>query len=152
MRKDLTPEEHQLVLDYSLQNLQKGPDGGDEIDGRLILVHGTIKFLAGQFKVDKTTIQRILSHALESYYNDDTYVFALLSRKLLTGYTCKYPREEIIAAIRGIPYRKRTLYRKLAAALALPKSTVFWITKYNRENIIRPHTMQSSRCFQRRVI
>jgi hypothetical protein len=85
MRKDLTPEERQLVLDYGLQNLQKGPDGGDEIDGRLILVHGTVKFLAGQFKVDKTTIQCIWNRALESYYNDDTYVFASLSCKLLTG-------------------------------------------------------------------
>ena len=70
MRKDLTPEERQLVLDYGLQNLQKGPDGGDEIDGRLILVHGTVKFLAGQFKVDKTTIQCIWNRALESYYNE----------------------------------------------------------------------------------
>ena len=140
MRKDLTPEERQLVLDYGLRNLQKGPDGGDEIDGRLILVRGTVKFLAGRFKVDKTTIQCIWNRALESYYNDDTYVFASLSRKLLTGYTRKYPREEIIAAIRGIPYRKRTTYRKLAAALALPKSTVFWIAKDNRENVIRPHT------------
>ena len=32
MRKDLTPEERQLMLDYGLRNLQKGPDGGDEID------------------------------------------------------------------------------------------------------------------------
>ena len=103
--------------------------------GRLILVRGTVKFLAGRFKVDKTTIQCIWNRALESNYNDDTYVFASLSRKLLTGYTRKYPREEIIAAIRGIPYRKRTMYRKLAAVLALPKSTVFWIAKDNRENV-----------------
>ena len=72
MRKDLTPEERQLMLDYGLRNLQKGPDGGDEIDGQLILVRGTVKFLAGRFKVDKTTIQRIWKRALESYYNDDT--------------------------------------------------------------------------------
>ena len=85
MRKDLTPEERQLVLDYGLQNLQKGPDGGDEIDGRLILVHGTVKFLEGQFKVDKTTLQCIWNGALKSHYNDDTYVFASLSCKLLTG-------------------------------------------------------------------
>ena len=99
-------------------------------------MHGNVKFLKGWFKVDKTTVRRIWNRALESYYNDDTYVFALLSHKLLTGYTHKYPREEIIAAIRGIPYRKRTTYRKLAAALALPKSTVFWIAKDNRENVI----------------
>ena len=136
MRKDLTPEERQLKLDYGLRNLQKGPGGGDEIDGWLILVCGTVKFLVGWFKVDKTTIQRIWNRTLKSYYNDDTYVFASLSRKLLTGYTRKYPREEIIAAIRGIPYRKCTTYRKLAAALALPKSTVFWIAKDNRENVI----------------
>ena len=91
MRNDLTPEERQLVLDYGLRNLQKGPYGGDEIDGRLILVHRTIKFSAGWFKVDKRTIQRIWNCALESYYNDDTYMFASLTRKLLTGYTCKYP-------------------------------------------------------------
>ena len=49
MRNDLlTPEERQLVLDYGLRNLQKGPDGGDEIDGWLILVRGTVKFLAGR--------------------------------------------------------------------------------------------------------
>ena len=55
------------MLDYGLRNLQKGPDGGDEIDGQLILVRGTIKFFAGRFKVDKTTIQRIWNRALESY-------------------------------------------------------------------------------------
>ena len=72
MRKHLTPEERQLVLDYGLQNLQKGPDGGDEIDGRLILVRGTVTFLAGRFKFDQTNIQRVWNRALESYSNDDT--------------------------------------------------------------------------------
>ena len=129
MRKDLTPEECQLVLDYGLRNLQKGPGGGDEIDGWLILVCGTVKFLVGWFKVDKTTIQRIWNRALESYYNDDTYVFASLSHKLLTGYTHKYPREEIIAAIRDIPYRKRTTYRKLAAALPFPSEQFFGLQR-----------------------
>ena len=67
MRKDLTPEERQLLLGYGLQNLQKGPDrGGDEIDGQLILVHGTIKCLAGLFKVDKTTIQPSSNCVLDS--------------------------------------------------------------------------------------
>ena len=35
MRKDLTPEaEHQpVLLDYGLQDLQKGPDGGDDLVG-----------------------------------------------------------------------------------------------------------------------
>ena len=110
MRKDLTPEERQLVLDYGLRNLQKGPDGGDEIDGQLILVRGTIKFFAGRFKVDKTTIQRIWNRMLESYYNGDTDVFSSLSRKLLTGYTRKYLCEEIIAAIRGIPAISQAYY------------------------------------------
>ena len=32
---------------------QKGPDGEDKIDGQLVLVLGTIKYLAGLFKVDK---------------------------------------------------------------------------------------------------
>ena len=30
MRKDLTPEDRQLVLDYSLWNLKRGPDGDDK--------------------------------------------------------------------------------------------------------------------------
>ena len=51
MRKDLTPEDHQLVLDYGLQNLQRGPNGDDKIDGRLVLVCGTVQYLAGWFKV-----------------------------------------------------------------------------------------------------
>ena len=67
MRKDLTPNERQLVLDYGLRNLQKGPDGGDQIDGWLILVRGTVKFLVVWFKVDKTTIQRIWNRVLKSY-------------------------------------------------------------------------------------
>ena len=49
--KDLTPEDHQLVLDYGLQNLQRGPNGDDKIDGRLVLVCGTVQYLAGWFKV-----------------------------------------------------------------------------------------------------
>ena len=91
-RKDLTPEERQLVLDYDLQNLQKGPDEGDEIDGCVVLLHGTVKFLVGQFKVDKTTIQSIWNHAFESYYNGDTYVFASISRKFCAGRLLKYNR------------------------------------------------------------
>ena len=81
MRKDLTPEECQLVLDYGLRNLQKGPDGGD---GQLVLLCGTIKYLAGQFKVDKTSIQScIWNRALESYYSGDTDVFHRFPAKIL---------------------------------------------------------------------
>ena len=31
MRKNLSPEERQLVLDYTLRNLKRGPDAEDEI-------------------------------------------------------------------------------------------------------------------------
>ena len=47
MRRDLTPEDLQLVLDYGLQNLKRGPDGDNKFDGQLVLVRGTIKYLAG---------------------------------------------------------------------------------------------------------
>ena len=85
MRKDLTPEERQLVLDYGLRNLNRGPDGDDKIDGCLILVCGPIEYMVGKFKVDKATIkpiQHVWNRALQSYYNSDTdVVFAYLSRK-----------------------------------------------------------------------
>ena len=52
VRKDLvTPEVRQLVLYYGIRNLKRGPDRGDEIDSQFVLVHCTIKYLAGQFKV-----------------------------------------------------------------------------------------------------
>ena len=86
---------------------------------------GTIKYLVAQFKVDKTTIQFIWNRMLESYYNGDIDVFASPSRKFLFRHPLKYNREEIITAIADIPYCKRSTYRKLAAALALLKSTVF---------------------------
>jgi hypothetical protein len=58
--------------------------GGDEINtSQLVLVHGTIKFLAGQFKVDKTeSIQStyLEPHTrIESYYNGESYVFAYIA-------------------------------------------------------------------------
>ena len=98
-RRDLTLEDRQLVLDYGLWILKRGPDGGNEIDGQLVLVRGTVKYLAGRFKVDKTTLQRIWNPALESYYNGDTDVFASPSRKFLAGHPLKYNRKEIITAI-----------------------------------------------------
>ena len=58
-RKDITPEDGQLVLDHGLRNLKRGPDGDYEIDGQLVLVRGTVKYLVSGFKVDKTTIQCI---------------------------------------------------------------------------------------------
>ena len=126
MRRDLTPEDRQLVLDYGLRKLKNDlMETMSEIDGQLLLVHGTVKYLAGRFKVDKTTTQRIRNRALESYYNGDTDVLASPSRKFLSGRPLKYNREEMITAIADIPYRKRSTYRKLAAALALLKSTVF---------------------------
>jgi len=44
VRKDLLrAQEHQLLFDLGLWNLQKGPDGGDKIYGQLIIGHhGTI--------------------------------------------------------------------------------------------------------------
>ena len=45
------------MLHYGLRNLKRAPNGDDEIDGWLVLVHGTVKYLAGLFKVDKTTVQ-----------------------------------------------------------------------------------------------
>ena len=57
----------------------------DEIDGWLVLLRGTIKYLVGQFKVEKTTIQHIWNYVLKSYYNDDTEMFASTSRKFLAG-------------------------------------------------------------------
>ena len=100
-------------------------------------MHGTVKYLAGWFKVNKTALQGTWILAFEtSYYNGDTDVFALLSRKFCAAgrHPLKYNCEEIIAAIRDIPYRKCTTYRKLSAALSFPKSTVFCIAKDNREN------------------
>ena len=137
MRRDLTPEDLQLVLDYGLQNLNRGPDGDNKIDGQLVLVHGTSNYLVAWFKVDKTTIQFIWNRMLESYYNGDIDVFASPSRKFLFRHPLKYNREEIITAIEDIPYCKRsTCYRKLAAAFALPKSTVF----DDRRDVLRPHS------------
>ena len=66
---------------------------------------------------------------LESFDNSDNDVFALFSCKFCAGCSLKYDREENLAFIRGIPYRKCKTYRKLAGALAVPKSTLFWIAK-----------------------
>jgi len=57
MRKYLTPEQCQLLFECGLWKLKKGPNGCDEIDSWLVLVHGTVKYLVGQFKVNKTTVQ-----------------------------------------------------------------------------------------------
>jgi hypothetical protein len=66
-------------------------------------------------------------------------VFALFSRKFRAGqHPHKYNLEEIIAVIRdSIPYyHKHTIYCKEAAALSLPKSTLIWIAKDNRDNVL----------------
>ena len=52
---------------YGLQNFKRGQIGDEKIDGWLVLVHGTVKYLVGRFNVDTSTRQRIWNCALESY-------------------------------------------------------------------------------------
>ena len=61
MKNDQTPEEHRFVFDYGLCNFKEGPpaDDEDKIDGQIIFVHGTIKYLACRFKIDKITKHNI---------------------------------------------------------------------------------------------
>jgi len=52
-RRDSKVEERQMILDYALRNLKRGPDGRDEIGGRLVLLPGTIKFLSRRLDVNR---------------------------------------------------------------------------------------------------
>ena len=102
MRKDLTPEDGQLVLDNGLRNLKRGPDGDYEIDGQLVLVRGTVKYLVSRFK---TTIQCIWNCALvESNYNGDVDVFASPSRKFLAGHPLKHTNHNYCSTVNIISH------------------------------------------------
>ena len=73
---------------------------------------------------------------LESYYNDDTDMFASISHKFLAGHSLKYHHEEI-----NIPYRhKHTTYINLAAALALPKSNFLGLQRRKTDTMQFVHT------------
>ena len=50
-RRDSKVEERQMILDYALRNLKRGPDGRDEIGGRLVLLPRTIIFLSRRLDV-----------------------------------------------------------------------------------------------------
>ena len=93
-----------MILDYALRNLKKGPDGRDEIDGRLVLLPKTVKFMSHWLDVNKSTAQRTFNRALTSYYLEDSDKFSSLSRKYGSDRKQKYNRDDVIAAIKEIPF------------------------------------------------
>jgi len=130
-----------MILDYALRNLEKGHDRRDEIDGWLVLLPGTVKFISHRLDVNKSTVQCTWNRALTSCYLEDSKSFASLSCKFGSGHHQKFNRDDVIPAVKEIPFKKRTVHCKLASALNLPKSTVYSIAKDNQQrDVIRPQT------------
>ena len=99
---------------------QRGPNGSEKIDGWLILLPGTVKFMSHtRLDANKSTMQHIWNRTLPCCHSEDSDNFASLSRKYRSGHYQKYNRDDV----------KRTTYRKLASVLNLPKSTVYSIAK-----------------------
>ena len=100
----MTVEERQMILDYALRNLEKGHDRRDEIDGWLVLLPGTVKFISHRLDVNKSTVQHTWNRTLTSSYLEDSDKFSSLSRKYGSDRKQKYNRDDVIAAIKEIPF------------------------------------------------
>jgi len=67
-----------------------------KIDGQLVLLPGTIKFLPHRLDVvNRCTVQCIRNHMLASYCLEDNNKFPSLSRKNMTGWPQKYNQQLI---------------------------------------------------------
>ena len=65
-----------------------------KIDGQLVLLPGTIKFLPHRLDVvNRCTVQCIRNHMLASYCLEDNNKFPSLSRKNMTGWPQKYNQQ-----------------------------------------------------------
>jgi hypothetical protein len=140
--KELTRTERQMIISRLLWTLK-------ERDGIMCLKKEIAVPLMEEFHVSRWTLRRIWNRALENSNNfegsDPQFSTSLLKRSNC-GRNEKWNRDDVREAVKEIPLHKRRTIRSLAAALKIPKSTLFTMMKEGRnerEAVIMPVSLSS---------
>ena len=132
MKRELTSDERNQIVSRLLTEAQHGGDVGK-------FPRGTITAVADDFHVCRKTITKIWTRAQENYADPTVRQYQASPRKKRNcGRKKKWDPEAIKEAIKDIPLFQRRTIRDLAAALGIPKSTLFDL-KNDRDNpVIMP--------------
>ena len=119
MKRELTSDERKQIVSRLLTEAQQGGDVGK-------FPRGTITAVAADFHVCRKTITNIWTRAQENYADPTLRQYQASPRKKRNcGRKKKWDPEAIMEAIKEIPLFRRRTIRDLAAALGIPKSTLF---------------------------
>lgn len=132
-KKELTRETRQRIVSRLLNELK---DHGNE--GRF--ARGTIPVVAQDFHVCTRTIRRVWARAVENFENPDICQFRSSPQKHRCGRPKKWNHDEVREAVKLIPLFQRRTIRDLAAALGIPKSTLFAMKCDKDDPVIIPCT------------
>ena len=132
-KKELTREVRQRIVSRLLSELK---DHGDE--GRF--ARGTIPVVARDFHVCKQKIRRVWARALENFENPDTRQFRSSPQKHRCGRPKKWNHDDVREAVKLIPLFQRRTISNLAAALGIPKSTLFAMKCDKDDPVMMPCT------------
>jgi len=109
-------------------------------DGEFRLARGALSTVSKNFDVAKSTVHRLWKRAVKNRNNPQVHAYrATPQKKGRSGRKPLYDREALAEEIAALPVRKRRTLRSMAAALGVPKSTLFDI-KDKEDDIINPHT------------
>ena len=136
-RKELTAEQRRNIVTRLLWELKDGHRNGKF--GR-----GVLTAVADEFHVSHFTIRRVWKRAVQNFEDPTIRQLRASPRKSKTsGRKKKWDRDEVRDSIKNIPLHRRGTIRALAAALRIPASTLFMMTKGDSEDhpvISRPIT------------
>jgi len=134
MKRELTSDERKQIVSRLLTEAQQGGDVGK-------FPRGTITAVAADFHVCRKTITNIWTRAQENYADPTVRQYQASPRKKRNcGRKKKWDPEAIMEAIKEIPLFRRRTIRDLAAALGIPKSTLFDLKNENDNPVIMPCT------------
>jgi hypothetical protein len=132
MNRELTSDERKQIVSRLLTEAQNGGELGK-------FPRGTITAVAADFHVSSKTLRRVWARAQENYADPTVRQYQASPRKKRNcGRKKKWDPEAIKEAIKDIPLFRRRTIRDLAAALGIPKSTLFDLKNDNDNPVIMP--------------
>jgi hypothetical protein len=134
VNKDLTGDERKQMVSRMLSLARHGDDG-------VKFPRGTITAIASEFHVCTQTLRRVWARARENYSDPTVRQYQASPRKKgRCGRKKKWDPDAVREAIRDIPLFQRRTLRDLAAALGIPKSTLFDLKNDDDNPVIMPHS------------
>jgi hypothetical protein len=131
-KRNLTSEERRCIVSTLLLSVKPG-------DPDLILGRAVITSTAQFYDVNRKAIRGVWQRALSNFRNPNIRAFiSSPQKKGNCGRKKKWDCDELREAVKKIPLYQRRTNRSLAAALGIPKSTLFRLKQDKLESVIMP--------------